>query len=85
MMPGMDGVETLKEMQEQAENASRNAVVCNDANAISGSRENILVGFQDYLSKPIDAIRYADMVKKYLPKDMIHMVEERNENAGNGV
>ncbi|MBO5209892.1 MAG: response regulator [Lachnospiraceae bacterium] len=87
MMPGMDGVETLKETQQQAENASRNAVViAMTANAISGSREKYLeVGFQDYLSKPIDAIRYADMVKKYLPKDMIHMVEERNENAGNGV
>lgn len=80
MMPDMDGVETLKEMQQQEENASRNAVViAMTANAISGSREKYLeVGFQDYLSKPIDAMRYADMVKKYLPKDMIHMMEERN-------
>lgn len=87
MMPGMDGIETLQKMQQQEENESRNAVViAMTANAISGSREQyIAAGFQDYLSKPIDVIRYMEMVKRFLPKDLVKKVEKRNEDAGNGV
>lgn len=72
-MPEMGGVETLNRMRSQQENASRNAVIiAMTANAISGSREHYLeAGFQDYLSKPIDVIKYRNMIKKYLPDNMI--------------
>lgn len=73
-MPEMSGVETLGRMREQEENASRNAtVIAMTANAISGSREHYMAaGFRDYLSKPIDIVKYTKMIKKYLPKDMVH-------------
>ncbi len=73
-MPEMGGVETLHKMQEQQENASKNAVViAMTANAISGSREHYIAeGFHDYLSKPIDVVRYTKMIKKYLPENMVH-------------
>lgn len=75
MMPEMDGIETLARMKEMAENASRDAVVIAlTANAISGSRERyIAAGFKDYLSKPIDAQRYKEMVRKYLPDNLVHV------------
>ncbi|MDD6812215.1 MAG: ATP-binding protein [Lachnospiraceae bacterium] len=87
MMPGMDGMETLRRMQEQEENASRDAaIIAMTANAISGSREQYLAaGFRDYLSKPIDAIRYMEMVKRYLPEDMIKPIGGTVEDAGNGI
>ena len=77
MMPVMDGVETLKRMREQEENASRDAaVIALTANAISGSRERyIAAGFEDYLSKPINALQYKEMIRRYLPPDMIHVEE----------
>ena len=80
MMPVMDGMETLKRMREQEENASRDAVVIAlTANAISGSREQyISAGFEDYLSKPINASRYKEMIRKYLPADIVS-VEEQND------
>ena len=78
MMPVMDGMETLKKMKAQEENASRDAIVIAlTANAISGSRERYIeAGFEDYLSKPINALRYKEMLYKYLPDDMIHMQEQ---------
>ena len=80
MMPVMDGMETLARMTKLEENASRDAVVIAlTANAISGSRERyIAAGFEDYLSKPINAQRYKEMVYKYLPSELVH-VEKRSE------
>ena len=80
MMPVMDGMETLMRMRELEENASRDAaVIALTANAISGSRERyIAAGFEDYLSKPINAQRYKEMILKYLPDDLVH-IEEKSE------
>lgn len=77
MMPEMNGLETIKRMREQEENMSKDAVIIAlTANAISGSREMYMAaGFNDYLSKPIDVIKYTDMIRKYLPQDLIHYQE----------
>ncbi len=73
MMPDMDGIETLHAMQ-QTEGYMRNkpAVIALTANAIVGAREEYLKeGFADYLSKPIDFVQLEEMIRKYLPEDMI--------------
>jgi CheY-like chemotaxis protein len=74
MMPEMNGLDTLKNMRNQEENMSKDAaVVALTANAISGSREMYMAaGFDDYLSKPIDRVKYIELIQKYLPRDMIH-------------
>lgn len=79
MMPEMNGLETIKRMREQEENMSKDAaVIALTANAISGSREMYMAaGFNDYLSKPIDVIKYTEMIRKFLPQDLIH---EENVN-----
>ena len=81
MMPVMDGMETLKRMRAQEENQSRDAaVIALTANAISGSREMYLAaGFDDYLSKPINAARYKEMICRYLPPELIQVQEEAQE------
>ena len=77
MMPGLDGVETLKALQEEAENPNRNTVVIAlTANAISGCRQMYLEhGFTDYLSKPIEAWRLEEMLMEYIPDSYIVMKE----------
>ena len=77
MMPVMDGVETLHRMQE-TERFRQNApvVIALTANAVIGAREKYLEeGFTDYLSKPIDHKRLEEMIREYLPEDMVQYNE----------
>ncbi len=77
MMPVMDGVQTLHRMQE-AERFRQNApaVIAMTANAVIGAREKYLEeGFTDYLSKPIDHKSLEEMIRAYLPEEMIRYNE----------
>lgn len=67
IMPGMDGVETLAELQKMPDNMSKDAVMMVfTANAIEGARQEYLdMGFQDYLSKPIDVAQVERVLAKY--------------------
>ncbi len=69
MMPGLDGIETLKRSKQMPENQNRDvAVIAVTANAIAGAREMYLAeGFTDYISKPIVGKMLEEMLVKYLP------------------
>lgn len=73
MMPEMDGVETLKRMEGILDNPCKDTpVIMLTANAVAGAREQYLsMGFQDFLSKPIFSDQLEDMVRKYLPTDLV--------------
>ena len=73
MMPGMDGIETLKQAKEMFDNKSKNATyIALTANAILGVREMYLSnGFDDYISKPINGKTLEAMLRKYIPKELI--------------
>ena len=73
LMPEMDGIEVLKQAKEMSDNLSRDAVVIAlTANAVSGAREMFLEqGFDDYLSKPIIASKLEEVIRKYLPENLI--------------
>ncbi len=65
MMPDMDGVETLKQLKK-IDNFSTPVIVLT-ADAIVGVKEKYLsVGFNDYLSKPINVDELNTILKKYL-------------------
>lgn len=69
LMPEMDGIETLRKMREMGLQVPAIALT---ANAIAGAREIYMqAGFQDYLSKPLNARELEDMVRKYLPEELI--------------
>lgn len=69
LMPEMDGIETLRRIRNMGCDIP---VVALTANAISGARDNYLqAGFNDYLSKPINADDLEEMIKKYLPQELI--------------
>ena len=81
MMPDKDGIETLHEMRDLTDNPNRDTTaVCLTANAISGAREKyISEGFDDYLTKPIDADKLEEMLIKFLPKDKVVISEGEGE------
>ena len=73
MMPGMDGIETLKRMKEMKHHLCKDTpVIALTANAIVGVREMYLAdGFDDYLSKPIDSNELETMLRKHLPEEKV--------------
>ena len=67
MMPKMSGVETFKKLQKI--DGFDTPVVALTANAIAGMKENYLkIGFNDYISKPIDKKELERVLKEYLNK-----------------
>ena len=73
MMPRKDGIETLQELKAQESGPNHTTtVICLTANAISGARERYMeAGFNDYLTKPIDADKLEDMLMTYLPEEKL--------------
>lgn len=79
MMPVMDGVETLHAIKKLEGNPSADTpVIALTANAVAGAREMYLKeGFQDYLTKPIDAEKFENMLIKYLPDNVVYLAKEQ--------
>nr|MCR5587131.1 response regulator [Lachnospiraceae bacterium] len=81
MMPKMDGVETLKKIKEEKLDRDGCAIIALTANAISGSKEKYLeVGFDDYLTKPIDVIQMEKKFAEWFPEEKYEW--RKNENSG---
>ena len=85
MMPKMGGVETLKRLK-QIENFNT-PVIALTADAIQGKSNKYLeVGFNDYLSKPIDRNEFSHILSKYLKgskKEVNEVKEEVKNNTYN--
>ena len=80
MMPGMDGVETMKRIRYDAGKAHRDfPIVALTANALSTAKEMFIAeGFDAFISKPIELTEFERVLKHVLPKSMITYVEEVN-------
>ena len=86
MMPVMDGVETLHAIRKLEGNPSVDTpVIALTANAVAGAKEFYLKeGFQDYLTKPIDADKFENMLIKYLPENVVYLTKNQKESEGGG-
>jgi len=75
MMPILDGMETLKQIQEKPEYVKGiPPIIVLTANAIIGSEEEYLqAGFDAYLSKPVSPEKLDDILMKFLPSDKIEI------------
>lgn len=82
-MPGMDGVEAFHEMEGLETNLSKGVpCIALTANVTSGAREFFLQeGFADYLSKPVDTVQLEQMLRRYLPQDLLVFVPRENKSA----
>ena len=68
MMPGMNGEETLAEMNRQ-ELLAGTPVIALTADAIMGAREHYIAGgFTDYLSKPVKYEALEQILREYIPQ-----------------
>ncbi len=69
MMPGMDGIETLGHIREKYPDQ---VVIALTANVMNGGATFYKdAGFQDYLSKPVDAAQLENTLREYLPKELL--------------
>ncbi len=84
MMPEMDGIETLHEIQKMTDFPNKQTpVIALTANALSGARESYLKeGFADFLTKPIDAELLERTVLTYLPEKLVQVQEEGQLSGG---
>ncbi len=73
MMPGFDGVETLKRLREINDGAYQDLpVIALTANTISGAREMFRSeGFTEFIPKPIERAVLERVLRRVLPKDRI--------------
>ena len=71
MMPVMDGVETLHEIQQRGLCPGVPVIVLT-ANAVEGVRESYLAeGFSDYLSKPVTGKVLEETIRRFLPEELL--------------
>ncbi len=69
-MPEMDGFEATQMIRAKEQlTGNRLPVLAMTANALLGDRERCLqAGMDDYIAKPIDAIRLAELLDRWLPQ-----------------
>ncbi len=71
MMPGMDGLETMREM-ERRNLTGNTAVIALTADAVAETRERLLrEGFCAYLSKPVSGSRLEAAILSCLPQELV--------------
>ena len=65
-LPGMNGIEALNEIRKE-EKLALVPIIAVSASAMKGDREDfIALGFDDYVSKPIDNRAFQQMLAEYL-------------------
>ncbi len=81
MMPEMDGVEALKLLREDTFGKNQQTVVIAlTANAVAGCREMYMeYGFNDYISKPVQAEHLEAMLLEYLPEEYVQRNDSMDE------
>ncbi|MCR5001860.1 MAG: response regulator [Lachnospiraceae bacterium] len=87
MMPGMDGLELFNRIKGAHENPnSTKPCIILTANAISGARDDYIeMGFDDYLSKPVDGKKLELMLMDFLPGDKYSTAESTETDIYEGI
>lgn len=95
-MPKMDGVEMIKILRADESSLNQHSIcIALTANALSGAKEMYLsVGFDGYLSKPVDGLKLESILSQMLPAEKVlkegdegfvkHEPVQGEVNAANG-
>lgn len=82
MMPDMDGVETMKRLKADSVVNSDTPIIVVTANAIVGVNKELMdLGFDGYISKPIDKKALNEQLARVLPEEKIVFYEEQGEES----
>ena len=81
-MPILDGPGVLKKIRANINNINyKTPVIVLTADALTGSKEKYLeMGFNNYLSKPVDAKSLRETLLTYLPKELIDSTPKKAAN-----
>ncbi len=83
MMPVLDGIDTLQLIRAKAEEDeyfSEVPVVALTADSVNGAEKKFMsVGFQGYISKPIDAEKLEDTLAIFLPPELVVINDSMDE------
>ena len=82
MMPVMDGIEAFRKMKKLEENPNPiTPVVMLTANAVVDAKNLYMdEGFSDYITKPMREEVLLATLKKFLPKNLIHVVKKKTDD-----
>jgi CheY-like chemotaxis protein/anti-sigma regulatory factor (Ser/Thr protein kinase) len=70
MMPGMDGIETVRKIRKLGPEYGKLPVIALTANAVAGVKEMFLeAGFNGFLSKPIPTQELDEVIKQWLSSE----------------
>lgn len=83
MMPGLDGIETLREMRRRQKGCAKEVqVIALTANAVTGAREMYLqAGFADFLAKPVKPEKLEKMLMERLPRQKVKLVKNGSKST----
>jgi signal transduction histidine kinase/FixJ family two-component response regulator/HPt (histidine-containing phosphotransfer) domain-containing protein len=85
MMPGLDGVGTLKALRALGSDRAATPMIALTANAMAGVRESLLSqGFDDFLSKPVDSRELDLILDKWIQPGARLSVSKRESAAKEG-
>ncbi|MDR0463657.1 MAG: response regulator [Treponema sp.] len=74
MMPDMDGIEAVAEIRKLGDKYKTLPIIALTANAVQGAKEMFLLNdFNDFISKPIDMYKLAQILIDWLPNEKITM------------
>lgn len=81
-MPEMDGTEAMCEIRSlESKYNHETPIICLTADVVRGAKEKYLnMGFNDYLTKPVDGTELEKMLIQYLPADKIELVKRPDSN-----
>lgn len=83
MMPGLDGIETMRELKKEKE--FKVPVVALTADVTKGTEQRFLKeGFCAYLSKPIIWKKLEDLLRQYLPENLLVIAREEDSQPEMG-
>lgn len=83
MMPVLDGIKTMEIIKEQ-NLCPDTPIIALTANAVSGvEKDYISAGFQAYITKPIDGKRLRQVVRQFIPEELI--LDSKEQERGNKI
>lgn len=83
MMPGMDGIETLRALRENHESLCKTTpIIAFTANAVKGAMETYIAnGFDGYLAKPVDSEKLDKLILDMLDSELVEYGSENTSQT----